>query len=144
MHASRYEFESQVQISWVYSATCSHVTQLFGGSRINIALLSNYMIVCSQRKMLWLQNFDHLQMLVKKYTIQSSSALCKHGILELKDNYVHVKFGPMKHIQGVVHELSSARLFKNAQRHQFLHFLITPWNKLVQGSMCIEHGEPDC
>lgn len=44
-------------------------------------------MVSFQRKRLWLQNFDSLQLLVEKFTINNMGAPHKHGILELRENY---------------------------------------------------------
>ena len=60
------------------------------------------MVVSFQRKRLWLNNYDNLQLLVEKFTLHDLSAPHKHGILELKKNYAHVIHGPTKRNQGAM------------------------------------------
>ena len=60
------------------------------------------MMLSLQRKRLRLNNFNNLQLVVKKVTIHNMSARHKRGIPELKVCYAHVILGPMEHNQGVV------------------------------------------
>ena len=69
---------------------------------MNLALLSNYMMVSIHRKMLLLKDFNNVQLLVDKFPIHNMSAPHKWGISELKASNSHVLLGPTECNQEVV------------------------------------------
>lgn len=75
---------------------------LIGHLHVDIALLSDYMMVSFQRKGLQSIYVDNLHFIVKKFTVYSMSASHNRGILEVKENHAHVIHGPTDHNQGVV------------------------------------------
>ena len=67
-----------------------------------IVIINTYKMLSFPKQRLQLKKTDNLQVLVKKFIVHHLSAPHKQGIPELKENYAHVKPGPLEPNQEVV------------------------------------------
>lgn len=65
-------------------------------------IINIYMVISFPKKKPQLKDSDNLQVLVEKFIVHHVSASHKQRIPELKENYAHVKPGPMERNRGAV------------------------------------------